>query len=943
MEKSRKFVGLSIVIILNILKTILSAAVIEIDKQERLIHIADSYLDGWSEFSLHDDNLSPFLSKLLIDSRTGKVYADKSVYCELKNQLKLIKVHSLKRTFSRRKIRLIRSVSLLNHDFNCTDSNLNDKAPREDDLTVLILPNNILFHQTAIDVRAWLLKTPQAGSQFNFAMKFDGCGESLSTVGSVIHVDWKFMKMVRKCGMNAPAVLKIQANDKESTLEEKKVLILSGDDNSGLAKQYRRSRRSVDPYFPRSIYRVSIKEDVPVGTTIITINLEPNTAPDIRYAISPSSIGFDMDPKSGAVTVNKKLDYETMGTRKYYRLFVRTSYDTTQLQINIQDVNDNPPVFEQKSYERTVSEDIPNSASILEVKATDEDSGRNGKVTYSIKNSGGVNSAFEIDSYSGQIFLRIASLDRETTPRYQLTILAEDEGTPKKTSEVKAVIIVSDINDNSPVFAKPEYQYTMSENTAPETVLLTVTAEDKDEGTNSRLSYRIYNDYTNPVVSKFAIGRTSGEIVLKQKLDYEEALERSVRFTVEANDAGLPSRKGTTFVNVNVQDYNDNKPIFRRGCIEYVLESVVKGSVVCTVSASDRDASPPNNEIVYTLGQAPTNLPFEVEPTTGHVKVSGKLDYDDPSKRKFEFTIIATDKGVPSASTSITARITLKNDNDNYPVFSKPHYSVSIPETTQPATSILELSATDIDQPHSREFQFAIIKGNTKSCFSISYGKIYVQCRLNYDTDKVFNLTVEVKDSGALGKQLSSQTYVLITILDANTHSPVFLPVSNAKISEDADVGSLVLNITARDQDTGENGRISYSIVNPDGFFKIHSTTGAVRTLKKLDAETNRKHDLTVMARDHGIPFKKSTMQVVIAVDDVNDNAPIFKGVRPTWEVLEDVKVGTAILQVKATDRDEGSNNRKVHYALAPNRKLFTFLDFSFHEASPSNCLQEFL
>lgn len=932
MENASKYACLLLISTLNIVQSLVGKSAVY--NEDSLLRLADTYIQGWSKYTIEDEKLSPILSKLIVDRSSGLIHIDKSLYCDFRRQFNNIRVRSYKETNVGTYIEIIRSVPLLEHDFQCFDYAVNKEASLPDNSTLIILPKSMILDKAVLDISPFTSDATKKLDVAQISFTAGNCNQPTYLEGSSLVLDWRFVKILKTCAESFPVSVRLQGRALGHVVTEKEITVfLASNHLSTINKKtavHKRSKRSY-PTFPRPSYFKEVLENTPVGTTVITINVEPSSQPglDITYAISPASIGFDIDAKTGAVTISRSPDYETIRDKNFY-LTVTTSFASTRLVISIMDVNDNTPEFEQKTYMRTVSEDISSSASILEVKANDKDSGQNGDVSYSLKNPGGVNSAFEVDPYNGQVFLRNARLDRETTPRYELIITAEDNGIPKRSSETKVIITVSDVNDNSPSFDRPKYTHTISENVAPGSTLLRVTATDKDEGTNQQLSYRIlYNDFSNAVLSKFEINRETGDIILKQALDYENLAERSVAITVEASDAGIPPRKGTAIVVIDVKDFNDNAPVFRQSCIEYVMESAKIGSVVCTVSASDRDASAPNNEIVYSLGRSPADLPFAVDPATGQVKVTNNLDYDDPSKRSFEFTIIATDRGVPPKSMSTIARIKLTNVNDNYPVFSKPHYEVSIPETTPPGTSILQVSASDIDQPDGKDFQFYITKGNEKNCFSISNAIIYVQCSLNYDLNKAFNLSIEVKDSGQLGLQLSTETFALIRILDANTHAPSFVRTPDVSaVPEDAKIGTPVVKVEARDLDSGENGRISYSLISSDGYFKIDPVTGQISTEKELDSERNQKHTLTVMARDHGSPVKSSTTTLAIAVTDVNDNAPMFQ--RPKYEqnVKEDVAIGTAILRVRAVDADVGSTNRMVYYKIPSERKCLLFIEF---------------
>ena len=891
-----------------------------------LLKVADCFLKGWT--NRLSAKSSPILSQLLLDFKTGVIFINKANYCDLKRQYTHVEIESFS---PRESIVLIRKIPLYSYQ---DDSKVkcNEGAERTDRAkqvisATLLLPEKLTTESTLLDLRHLMsIKSDVENIQFSF--KFEQCVWSNDThMDNVLHIDQDLAESARKCSSQNKSFLRFYSVFKNEIIKTLNLKILLHPDHVMI-----RTRRNVEePAFPKGYYVMPVRENTKIGSIITTIKVVPNSAPGytIAYSIEPSNVGFSIDQNTGEVKLTRELDYEA---KNRYNLWVRTSFAFTRLVITVLDVNDNAPIFEHNPYTRTISESVISTASILEVKATDKDTGANGDVRYSLLNAGGANSAFDIDEYTGQIFLANTRLDREKTARYELTVKAEDQGVPKLSSETKVIIIVSDVNDNSPVFSKPQYTYSMSEKTAVGAKLMKVTATDADEGTNSKLSYVIVNDYTNPAISKFDMNRLTGEISLKQKLDYEDERERNIRFTVEAQDSGIPSKKGSAFISITLTDDNDNVPIFRSHCAEYVFEDTAIGDTVCTVSASDRDASAPNNEVVYSLENPPKNLPFMVDFSTGQIKVSAPLDYDNPNTRKFSFTVKATDKGNPPKSSTSIARITLKNINDNYPKFSKPHYETAIAETTQPGRSVLELSATDIDQPRSNEFQYSIVRGNEKNCFSILSNRIYVHCNLNYDIDKLFNLTVQVRDSGALGRQLSTQTYVVIRISDANTHPPLFRQTSqNPSVREDAKIGTFVFNVSATDLDSGENGRISYSLINSDGFFKINSVTGEVRTLQKLDSERIPSHELRVVARDHGSPIKSSVHQWTIAVIDINDNKPIFQRAVYRLNVKESVEIGKSLLRVRATDSDSGSSNRDIVYSMSKDRKFFHIFHIAFH------------
>lgn len=123
----------------------------------------------------------------------------------------------------------------------------------------------------------------------------------------------------------------------------------------------------------------------------------------------------------------------------------------------------------------------------------------------------------------------------------------------------------------------------------------------------------------------------------------------------------------------------------------------------------------------------------------------------------------------------------------------------------------------------------------------------------------------------------------------------------------------IVLYLTAKDPDEGVSGTVSYAIVGSVipksmSLFKIHSSTGRIKTIKALDYNDMKEHILIIKATDQGVPKRESLFSVVISVVDVNDHKPVFLRSEFEAEVHVDATPGTSILKVFASDEDDGTN-----------------------------------
>ncbi|CAG06842.1 unnamed protein product [Tetraodon nigroviridis] len=622
---------------------------------------------------------------------------------------------------------------------------------------------------------------------------------------------------------------------------------------------------------------------------------------------SRSNSLFAVDPANGAVSTVEVLDRETKDTHVFRVTAVdhgaprRTAMAT--LTITVSDTNDHNPVFEQQDYKENIRENLEIGYEVLTVRATDGDAPVNGNILYRIINGNGSNDVFEIDSRSGVIRTR-GLVDREQVEAYMLLVEANDQGRdPGPRSATATVhIVVEDDNDNAPQFSEKRYVVQVPEDMAPNTEILQVTATDEDRGSNAVVHFSIMSGNTR---GQFYIDAQTGKMDLVSHLDYEANKEYTLR--IRAQDGGRPPLSNISgLVTVQVLDVNDNAPIFVSTPFQAtVLENVPLGYSIIHIQAVDADSGD-NSRLEYRLTSTTPNFPFAINNSTGWIVVAAELDRE--SVDFYNFGVEARDQGYPVMSSSASISMTVLDVNDNNPEFTQKAYYMRLNEDAAVGTSVLTVSA--VDQDINSVVTYQISSGNTRNRFSITSqsggGLITLALPLDYKLERQYVLTITASDG-----TLFDTAKVFVNVTDANTHRPVFQSSHyTVNINEDRPMGTTVVLISATDEDTGENARITYFMDDSIPQFDIDPDSGAVTTQMELDYEDQVSYTLAITARDNGIPQKSDTTYLEILVNDVNDNGPRFLRDHYVGSVMEDVPVFTSVVQVSATDRDSGLNGR---------------------------------
>ncbi|XP_054886419.1 protocadherin-19-like isoform X7 [Poeciliopsis prolifica] len=430
-----------------------------------------------------------------------------------------------------------------------------------------------------------------------------------------------------------------------------------------------------NPVFDEPVYTVNVMENSPVNTLVIDLNAtdpDEGTNGEIVYSFNSyvtekTREAFKIDPRTGIITVNGVLDYETT---QIYEIDVQAKDlgpnsipAHCKVTVNVMDTNDNPPVISLLSLNTEmveVSENAQRGYVIALVRVSDKDSGANGKVKCTLQG----NVPFRLQEYeSFSTILVDGRLDREQKDTFNLTIQAEDSGIPQLRATKSLVVKVTDENDNPPHFLKPHYQEMVMENNLPGSCLLAVSAEDPDLGMNGTVSYSIVpGEIKHMDVNTYVSINPSGRIYSMRSFDHEYT--RTFDFKVLARDNGNPSLSSNATVRIVVLDVNDNTPVMTNpplvnGTAEVSIpRNAGVGYMVTQVKADDYDEGE-NGRLTYTISEGDRAF-FEIDQVNGEVR-STRM-FGENAKSTYEITVVARDHGKPSLSASAYIVVYLSPD-----------------------------------------------------------------------------------------------------------------------------------------------------------------------------------------------------------------------------------------------------------------------------------------
>uniref|UniRef100_A0A8C5BX61 Cadherin domain-containing protein n=1 Tax=Gadus morhua TaxID=8049 RepID=A0A8C5BX61_GADMO len=591
----------------------------------------------------------------------------------------------------------------------------------------------------------------------------------------------------------------------------------------------------------------------------------------------------NIDLNTGDLLVAERIDRESLCAKKpscvvQQELVLENPLELHRITIRVNDINDNKPHFKEDLQKIEIRESADKGARFPLDEAHDADIADNSVQGYTLEK----NDHFILDVKTkgngrkyGELVLN-KELDREDKHEITLSLTAVDGGSPQRSGTVVIHIIVLDANDNAPVFSQAVYQAILPENSPVESLVITVSASDADEGINGEIVYG-FDHISDEKSNMFSLNTTTGEIRVAGSIDFEK--ESSYELQISAKDDGL-GLSSYTKVIINVIDVNDNAPVIElKSLSDPILENVPQGTEVAIINVQDRD-SEKNRQVRCSIQ---LNLPFKLVPSIKNyyslVTTSG-LDRELVSD--YNVTIIATDEGSPPLTSSKIIQLTVADVNDNPPLFDEASYSAYVAENIQPGSTLCSVSARDPDWRQNGTVVYSLLPSEVNSSPVSLYvsvngdtGVIQALKSLDYELFRSFKFRVMARDNGS--PPLSSNVTVSVYITDVNDNTPQILyPTSEGNafktelVPKATHGGSLVSKVIAVDGDAGQNAWLSYRIIQSTdpGLFTIGLHSGEIRTQRDISESDSMKQNLVVSVNDNGPTPLSATCVVYFLISD---------------------------------------------------------------------------
>ncbi|XP_029020946.1 protocadherin beta-16-like isoform X27 [Betta splendens] len=632
----------------------------------------------------------------------------------------------------------------------------------------------------------------------------------------------------------------------------------------------------------------SIPEEMAKGSVVgniahdLGLDLKRLKSGKARVYTGGSAEYVGLNRERGVLLIQERIDRETLCGETtpcalHFQLILDNPMELFRVTVEITDINDNTPVFRNAEKRFEISESAVIGSKFILEKAIDSDIGMNGLQHYSLTPTD--NFVLKLDNQadgSKKVEMVLQKpLDRERQALISLLLTAKDGGAPPMSGTMQIFVTVLDANDNAPTFIKSLYRAKILENSPKGTSVTTVSATDKDIGSNGEVSYMIASS-KHFLSEIFQINSKTGEIILIGEIDYEKA--NVYQMDIEVVDSGGLS--DSTKVVVDVVDINDNKPhINIVSKSEAVIEDAPSNTVIAMLSINDPD-SESNGKVGCSIDN---DIPFKIQTTlNGFYTLVTEVALDREGASEYNITVTCSDEGVPSLSSSVTLTLQISDVNDNAPVFERSSYEAYIVENNTPGLSIFTVKATDADWNQNARVSYILEDSSVNGVPVSSYvsvsadgGVIHAVRSFDYEQIKDFQFRVKAQDGGS--PPLSSNVTVKILIQDQNDNPPqVLYPVQTGgsmvaeMVPRSADVGYLVTKVVAVDVDSGQNAWLSYKLqkATDRALFEVGLQNGEIRTIRQVTDKDAVKQRLSVIVEDNGQPSRSATVIVNVAVAD---------------------------------------------------------------------------
>ncbi|KAM9795547.1 protocadherin alpha-13-like [Neosynchiropus ocellatus] len=658
----------------------------------------------------------------------------------------------------------------------------------------------------------------------------------------------------------------------------------------------------------------SVSEEVDKGSVVgslakdLNVNARDLERRNLNIVSAYSKNYFKANFRTGELYVDQRLDREELCPNALkcalnIEAILSDPMVLHRIEVVVNDINDNAPVFAERSHFVNISESSPSGERFLLPLALDADTGSNSVKTYKLE----TNEYFSLDVQSGEgngisaDLVLVKALDREKQAFISLILTAIDGGKPPKTGTLQINVNVLDVNDNTPSFSQTLYKARVNENAAAGSAIIQLTAVDSDEGDNGKLTYSFVKRANLNPSDVFQMNAETGEITVKGRLDHETQAAYDIH--VQATDRGALPRRANAKLLIEVADVNDNAPeIIVTSLLNPVKEDAEMGSVVALVTVSDKDGGKNGLTKCQLAGPVPFKLTSNYKNYYSLV-VDGPLDREENSF--YNVTIIATDEGSPVLSSSVRVSVHVSDVNDNAPRFNEPSVNFYVAENCPVGASIGSVIASDPDINDNARLSYSLL--DHKKTIQIpsvlrinsDTGEIVSLQSFDFEKLKTFQFKVQATDSGV--PPLSSNVTVKVFILDENDNSPEILApyselgsVNSENIPYSAEAGYFVAKIRAVDADSGYNALLSYHLSEPKGnnLFRIGTSSGEIRTKRRMSDNDLKTHPLVVLVSDNGEPSLSATVSIdVVVVESSADIQTQFRHVTMKEENFSDLNL----------------------------------------------------
>ncbi|XP_051019291.1 protocadherin alpha-13 isoform X11 [Acomys russatus] len=595
---------------------------------------------------------------------------------------------------------------------------------------------------------------------------------------------------------------------------------------------------------------------------------------------------LEVNLQNGILFVNSRIDREELCGRStecsiHLEVIVDRPLQVFHVEVEVRDINDNPPVFPETNKSIMIAESRPPGTRFPLDGASDADIGVNSALTYRLDHS----DYFALDTQSNRertsslsLVLK-KSLDREEIQEHSLLLKASDGGKPELTGTAQLLITIVDVNDNAPEFDRFLYKVRVLESAPNGTLVINLNTTDPDEGTNGEILYSFRRPVSPTVARAFSIDPNSGEVKTKGPLDFEEI--KLYEISVEAVDKGNIPMTGHCTLLVEVVDVNDNAPEVTITSLSLpVREDAQPSTVIALVSVSDPDSGD-NGQVTCSLNP---HVPFKLVSTFKNY-YSLVLDsvLDRETTADYKVVVTARDGGSPSLWATASVSVEVADVNDNAPTFAQPEYTVFVKENNPPGAHIFTVSAMDADAQENALVSYSLVERRVGERLLSSYvsvhaesGKVFALQPLDHEELELLQFQVSARDAGvpSLGSNVTLQVFVL----DENDNAPALLPIGavgasgavSELISRSVGSGHVVTKVRAVDADSGYNAWLSYELQSASGGmrspFRVGLYTGEISTTRALDEADTPRQRLLVLVKDHGEPALTATATVVVSL-----------------------------------------------------------------------------